>query len=38
MKITVIGATGLIGSKVVALLADDGHTVVAASRRTGLDG
>ena len=25
MKITVIGATGLIGSKVVALLADAGH-------------
>ncbi|MEO3757140.1 SDR family oxidoreductase [Mycobacterium sp. B14F4] len=37
MKITVIGATGLIGSKVVALLTDAGHTVVASSRRTGAD-
>lgn len=37
MKITVIGATGLIGSKVVTLLADGGHTVVASSRRTGVD-
>lgn len=37
MKITVIGATGLIGSKVVSLLADAGHTVVASSRRTGVD-
>ncbi|MGE2692616.1 SDR family oxidoreductase [Mycolicibacterium pulveris] len=37
MKITVIGATGLIGSKVVPLLEADGHTVVAASRESGLD-
>src|SRR5688572_9871904 len=36
MKITVIGASGLIGSKVVDLL-DDGHEVVAASRNTGVD-
>ncbi|MGV0798753.1 NAD-dependent epimerase/dehydratase family protein, partial [Mycolicibacterium elephantis] len=31
MKITVIGATGLIGSKVVPLLEAAGHTVVSAS-------
>ncbi|SEH87279.1 Uncharacterized conserved protein YbjT, contains NAD(P)-binding and DUF2867 domains [Mycolicibacterium rutilum] len=37
MNVTVIGATGLIGSKVVPLLTDGGHTVVAASRRTGAD-
>ncbi|HEX2765397.1 MAG TPA: SDR family oxidoreductase [Candidatus Limnocylindria bacterium] len=37
MRITVIGASGLIGSKVVALLEDQGHDVVAASRSTGLD-
>ncbi len=37
MKITVIGATGLIGSKVVPLLSDAGHTVVPASRQTGAD-
>jgi uncharacterized protein YbjT (DUF2867 family) len=37
MKITVIGATGLIGSKVVTLLTDAGHTVVASSRQTGVD-
>lgn len=37
MKITVIGATGLIGSKVVPLLEAGGHTVVAAARQSGLD-
>jgi uncharacterized protein YbjT (DUF2867 family) len=37
MKITVIGATGLIGTKVVSLLSDEGHTVVAAARSTGAD-
>ena len=37
MKITVIGATGLIGSKVVDLLEGDGHDVVAASRASGAD-
>lgn len=37
MKITVIGATGLIGSKVVPLLEAAGHTVVSASRQSGLD-
>jgi uncharacterized protein YbjT (DUF2867 family) len=37
MKITVIGATGLIGSKVVDLLKGDGHDVVAASRASGAD-
>jgi phosphoglycerate dehydrogenase-like enzyme len=37
MKITVIGATGLIGSKVVDLLKENGHDVVAASRAPGAD-
>ena len=37
MKITVIGATGLIGSKVVELLEGDGQDVVAASRGSGAD-
>ena len=37
MKISVIGATGLIGSKVVGLLERDGHDVVAASRASGAD-
>lgn len=37
MKISVIGATGLIGSKVVDLLEGDGHHVVAASRASGAD-
>jgi uncharacterized protein YbjT (DUF2867 family) len=37
MKITVIGASGLIGTKVVDLLAAEGHDVVAASRASGVD-
>jgi uncharacterized protein YbjT (DUF2867 family) len=37
MKIAVIGASGLIGTKLVDRLAADGHDVVAASRRTGVD-
>jgi uncharacterized protein YbjT (DUF2867 family) len=37
MKITVIGASGLIGTMVVDILAREGHEVVAASRSTGLD-
>jgi uncharacterized protein YbjT (DUF2867 family) len=37
MKITVIGATGQIGSQVVDLLTSDGHDVVAASRASGAD-
>ncbi|GAS95095.1 dTDP-4-dehydrorhamnose reductase [Mycolicibacterium canariasense] len=37
MRISVIGATGLIGSKVVDLLNSDGHDVVAASRTSGAD-
>jgi uncharacterized protein YbjT (DUF2867 family)/CTP:molybdopterin cytidylyltransferase MocA len=37
VKITVIGASGLIGSKVVALLTSQGHEVVGASRDTGAD-
>ncbi len=37
MKISIIGATGLIGSKVVDLLEGDGHDIVAAARSTGAD-
>jgi uncharacterized protein YbjT (DUF2867 family) len=37
MKITVMGARGLIGTKVAALLAADGHEVIAASRGSGAD-
>ena len=37
MKITVVGASGLIGTKLVDLLTADGHDVVAASRSSGVD-
>ena len=37
MKIAVIGASGLIGTKLVELLTAGGHEVVAASRNTGID-
>jgi uncharacterized protein YbjT (DUF2867 family) len=37
MKIVVIGGTGLIGSKVVATLAAQGHEALAASPNTGVD-
>ena len=37
MKITVIGASGLIGTKVGELVTADGHQVVAASRQSGVD-
>ncbi|OHV05761.1 SDR family oxidoreductase [Mycobacterium talmoniae] len=37
MKITVMGASGQIGSKVVALLGAAGHETVAASRNSGAD-
>ncbi|ASR35654.1 NmrA family transcriptional regulator [Prauserella marina] len=37
MKIVVIGGTGLIGSKVVALLGSQGHDAVAASPATGVN-
>jgi uncharacterized protein YbjT (DUF2867 family) len=37
MNITVVGATGLIGTKVVDVLRDEGHDVVAASRSAGVD-
>ena len=37
MKVTVLGATGLIGKDVVALLNEAGHQTVAASRRSGAD-
>jgi uncharacterized protein YbjT (DUF2867 family) len=37
MKITVMGATGQIGSQVVETLRADGHDVVASSRSSGAD-
>jgi uncharacterized protein YbjT (DUF2867 family) len=37
MKIVVIGGTGLIGSKTVAILRQGGHEVVAASPKTGIN-
>ena len=37
MKIVVIGGTGLIGSRVVTGLREQGHDVVAASPRTGVN-
>ena len=37
MKIVVIGGTGLIGSKVVAKLTEQGHEVVPASPRLGIN-
>ena len=37
MKIVVIGGTGLIGSKTVAILRQDGHNVVAASPNSGVN-
>src|SRR5258708_10596046 len=37
MKIVVMGGTGLIGSKTVAILRQGGHEVVAASPNTGVN-
>src|SRR5262244_3007863 len=37
MKIVVIGGTGLIGSKTVAILSQGGHEVVAASPKSGVN-
>lgn len=37
MKIVVIGGSGLIGGKVVAILRQQGHELVAASPRTGVN-
>src|SRR5512138_462149 len=37
MKIVVIGGTGLIGSKAVAILRQGGHEVVAASPSSGVN-
>ncbi|GAA0588809.1 SDR family oxidoreductase [Actinomadura livida] len=37
MKIVVVGGTGLIGSKVVAKLSEDGHEAVAAAPGTGVN-
>ena len=37
MKIVVIGGTGLIGSKAVAILRQGGHEVIAASPRSGVN-
>jgi nucleoside-diphosphate-sugar epimerase len=37
MKTVVIGGTGLIGSKTVAILRQGGHEVVAASPKSGIN-
>jgi uncharacterized protein YbjT (DUF2867 family) len=37
MKIVVVGGSGLVGLKLVSMLTRDGHEVVAASRRSGVD-
>ena len=37
MKIVVIGGSGLIGTKLVKILRENGHEVVAASRSTGVN-
>src|SRR4051812_10608875 len=37
MKIVVIGGSGLIGTKLVKILRDGGHDVLAASRKTGVN-
>ena len=37
MKVTVVGASGLIGTRVVEMLKQEGHDVVAASRSSGVD-
>jgi uncharacterized protein YbjT (DUF2867 family) len=37
MKITVVGASGLIGTKVVEVLNNEGHDVVTSSRSSGVD-
>ena len=37
MKIVVIGGTGLVGTKVVDILREQGHEVVAASRSSGVN-
>src|SRR5262252_5677202 len=37
MKIVVVGGTGLIGSKAVAILRQGGHEVVAASPKGGVN-
>jgi uncharacterized protein YbjT (DUF2867 family) len=37
MKITVVGASGLIGTKVVEVLKQEGHDVVASSHASGVD-
>jgi uncharacterized protein YbjT (DUF2867 family) len=37
MKVVVIGGTGMIGSKTVAILRESDHEVVAASPRSGID-
>jgi uncharacterized protein YbjT (DUF2867 family) len=37
MKVVVVGGSGLIGSKVVARLAEDGHEAIAASPKSGVN-
>jgi uncharacterized protein YbjT (DUF2867 family) len=37
VKVTVVGASGLIGTKIVEVLKDEGNDVVASSRSSGVD-
>jgi len=37
MKVVVVGGTGLIGSKLVAILREEGHEVVSAAPKTGVN-
>jgi uncharacterized protein YbjT (DUF2867 family) len=37
MKIAVIGGTGLVGSKVIAQLRNNGHEAIAAAPNTGVN-
>jgi nucleoside-diphosphate-sugar epimerase len=37
MRVVVIGGRGLIGSKVTTKLSAEGHEVITASRRSGVD-
>src|SRR5262245_43924377 len=37
MKVVVVGGSGRVGSRLVTMLTRDGHEVVAASRRSGVD-
>src|SRR5262245_12284845 len=37
MKIVIVGSSGFVGSRLVAMLTRDGHEAMAASRRSGVD-